>query len=150
MTWTYTIPWTGDRDRIRSMIGDTDHLLAKLQDEEIDSYLALSPANIYVAAAQCCYAIAAKNAPRVSQSVVSSSIGADEIFRAYMALGDQLSQQGGAGAGGGAGVLTTIGVYAGGISQADKQANASNLDRVPPVFYRRQFSQPEEEAAWKP
>src|SRR5215475_1807437 len=121
MTWTYTIPWASDTDRIRSLIGDTDQTVAMLQNEEIQGYQAQST-NLFLVAAQCAYAIAAKYAHRVSQSVAASSIGADEIYRAYMDLGDQLSQQGGAGSGSGAAVLATVGVYAGGISVSDKLA----------------------------
>lgn len=39
MTFTYSVPFAADRDRVRFAIGDTDSSAPKLTDEEIDAMI---------------------------------------------------------------------------------------------------------------
>ena len=54
MSFSYTLPWANDRDRLRFFLSDTVQLKAVFADEEIDGILALQ-SNVFLAAALLAY-----------------------------------------------------------------------------------------------
>ena len=79
MAFTYVDPTSGDRDKVRFLIQDTDSTDAHLQDAEV-TYLISVWGNVYAAAAYAAEAIAAKYAHKTNYS---RSIGDLSISESY-------------------------------------------------------------------
>jgi hypothetical protein len=79
MAFTYVDPTSGDRDKVRFLIQDTDSTDPHLQDAEI-TYLLSVWTNVYAAAAYAAEAIAAKYAHKTNYS---RSIGDLSISESY-------------------------------------------------------------------
>ena len=79
MAFTYVDPTSGDRDKVRFLIQDTDSTDAHLQDAEI-TYLITVWGNVYAAAAYAAEAIAAKYSHKTNYS---RSIGDLSISESY-------------------------------------------------------------------
>lgn len=127
MTWTY-IPQelaTSSLMQLRLLIGDTLVTDQQLQDEELAEFIG-SRSTIYGAAAEACRSLATKFARSVTRAAGSSKVNWSDLYKAYLMMATNFESQA-ALMGGGPG-------YAGGISEADKQAQEMNPDRVPPAF----------------
>jgi hypothetical protein len=79
MAFTYVDPTSGDRDKVRFLIQDTDSTDAHLQDAEI-TYLITVWGNVYAAAAYAAETIAAKYSHKTNYS---RSIGDLSISESY-------------------------------------------------------------------
>ena len=79
MAFTYVDPTSGDRDKVRFLIQDTDSTDAHLQDAEI-TYLITVWGNVYKAAAYAAEIIAAKYSHKTNYS---RSIGDLSISESY-------------------------------------------------------------------
>lgn len=87
MAFTYTnSPATVRRDAIRLLIFDVVAAEKKLDDEQIDYFLAAST-NDYAVAANACLAIAARAAEDVSSSIATIREEAQQRFEHYRTLG---------------------------------------------------------------
>lgn len=128
MTWTYTPDFTTQRDRIRLLLGDTDSADPILTDEEIAVYSTggyWAQSSDHLAAAALADNIAAEFARRAdSLSAGGTSVNWSGLVDRYRSLAAKLRGRGGAA------------IYAGGISQSDKDSQAANTDRVEPAFTR--------------
>ncbi len=125
MTWTYGgDPAANTRDEVRFLVGDTDSTDTQVTDAEISWALA-DASNTTLAAAQIAEAIAAKYARFVSKSVGDLSIQYAQRQQHYAELAARLKAKGSR-----RGVVP----YAGGISQADKETQEDDSDRVQPSF----------------
>lgn len=133
MAWSYRsgAPGTLDLDWVRMRIGDTSSGDPLMQDEEIEA-LVTSEGNRHLAAAVAAETIGAKFARYVDKSVGKLSLSMAQASEHYFKLADRLRSD----------VLMDTsagGPYAGGISQADKEQDESDSDRVDPGFYVGQF-----------
>lgn len=132
MTWTYTPDFTGSRDQVRYLVGDTDTTDQLTSDEEI-AYAVTQKGGVYPAALFVAGRIIAKLARRVSSSVGPVSVSLSDQIRHYNEVVIPEIKQGMA-----SGALP----FAGGISVSDKQAQEVDTDRVPPFFTRRTGDMP--------
>lgn len=129
--------WSYDTDelstnttyQVRFLIGDTvqdDPLID--DDQEIEFALSQCGSNIYRAAAFCCR----RGAARITRDLALKSPvaeldtrwQAENLLKLAKEFDSEASRAGG------------VGVFAGGISQADKQARIDDTDRVVPSFSR--------------
>jgi hypothetical protein len=132
MAWTYTgDPASSNRDAVRFAIGDTDAGDQQVQDAEIDYLLGLYP-NPLIAGAHACRRLAAKYARQVSKAVGSASLQASDRMRHYADLAELLLAEATGGAGAGSGLT----VYAGGLSEAEKESDREDTDLVQPALRR--------------
>ncbi len=127
MSWTYDPAMASDRDKVRFRLGDTVEAGALLQDEEIDGLLADagSVTNATIAGADALAMRFASLAQSKTDDIGQSVNYGDRSAR-YRALADRLR----------ANASRLAMPFAGGISQASKDANAANTDRVAPAFTR--------------
>lgn len=131
--WTYNgDPLNSTRDQVRFWIEDTDTDDRKILDPEIDYVLTLYP-NPMLAAAHCCRKLAAKYASRVNKRVGDLSINYSDAHQHYLDLATLYKTEG---------EMTGLMPYAGGVSQADKNAVNGNSDRPKPNFTTDQFDNP--------
>lgn len=128
MAWTYNI--ATDVGKVRFLCGDTDTNDQLLQDAEIE-FLLTESSNRYRAAAAACRAIAARlyNALTLDPADGGVSYNAKERADGFLELAKGLDQK--AATSGGA---SGYGVFAGGISRADKESRERDTDRVVPAF----------------
>lgn len=96
MAFTYSgNPSASDRDAVRFMIQDTDSTDALMQDAEIDWLLA-QVTNVYQAAHDACYALAAKFARKADQSKsvgdLSLSLNYASMSERYMTLANEFNE----------------------------------------------------------
>jgi hypothetical protein len=128
VSWTYDVtkfsdPTVGDLMQIRFLIQDTTAARPLLQDEEIQ--LADSQhANVFMAAAACCDQLIARAGNISSRKVGDLSLTYDPKF--YRELRGGLRARG----------LAHQVPSAGGLSVADKLAQAADSDAVRPAFVR--------------
>jgi|SRR5579885_3248011 len=130
MTWSYTASATpSQKDYVRLLIGDTLSTDPQLQDEEIDAILADEGNDTLRAAVTCAEAVGGLYARRVSEG----NRQAEALLKHYQDLAVRLRRK-----------MARSGVapFAGGQSQAAKEAQTENDDRVPPFFSRDQWSEP--------
>ena len=117
-----------DRDKVRFYIGDTSNDATKeaLSDNEIDAMLTDYPDPLDCAI-KCAEALIAKYAGYVTQTVGSVSVQYSNLVTQYEKLANRLKQK-----------LATKsgGIWVGGLSQSEKDANADETDRVEPAFER--------------
>jgi hypothetical protein len=131
MTWSYNIATlaTTPKDQVRRLIGDVIATDQQMGDEEINFALTLRP-GVYGPAAECARMLAAQFGRKAD--VVTSSPGGGQLktnysiqATRYMALANELDEK--------AAIFGAM-PYAGGISQADKETQEQNSDRVTPQF----------------
>ena len=124
---SYTDTLLTDRDKVRFYIGDTsnDATKEKLSDNEIDALLADYPSPLDCAI-KCAEALIAKYAGYVTQTVGSVSVQYSNLVAQYEKLAKTLKGK----------LAIKGGAWAGGLSQAEKDANADDTDRVEPAFER--------------
>lgn len=123
MTWTYDL--TNTIGKVRLLIGDTDTLDQLLQDGEIQFFLD-EEGNKYLAASRACNAIALTVGQRLT---VKGDVGIDqdEQYKHWVQMAADLKRRGQRGAA----------PFAGGISQAVKETQEDDDDRVKPSFTRQ-------------
>jgi len=131
--WSYSgDPRRSPLDEIRMLIGDTDSTQPwTLLDAEIQYYISVYGITPWVlgknfrAAAEACDSIVAKLKGTVSDKKVGdlSVTFNDSMLKQFVARAYQLRQK--------ANILG-VGIYAGGISRADKEANDADPDRIQP------------------
>ena len=133
MSWTYDPAMASDRDKVRFRLGDTVEAGALLQDEEIDGLLADagSVTNATIAGADALAMRFASLAQSKTDDIGQSVNYGDRSAR-YRALADRLR----------ANASRLAMPFAGGISQASKDANVANTDRVAPAFTRELHDTP--------
>jgi len=129
MTWTYSLALTADKDKIRSLVEDTDAAQPLVQDEEINFLLNESGGSIYRAAALVCRKIAAGLIRRASLINKETGLKDDMKEKAdtYIALAGVYEERG---------TRSGLTVFAGGISESDRAARASDPDTSQPAFRR--------------
>lgn len=125
-------PGSSDRSFVRLMLGDNSSSTVELQDEEIDVLLS-EHGSAYSASVAGARAIGARYARRADKTVGRLSISASQISKNYYELAKELQKTANRRAGG------ADGMYAGGISIADKDSEKADTDRVVPAFERGQF-----------
>lgn len=126
MTWTYDPDVTEDRDKIRFFLQDTDDNDQLITDEEIAFTLTEYGDNIYRAAAVISRSIALQLGRRPSVRLAQAGLDADEQYQHYMAIAKEMESK--------ALSRGATGVFAGGISKADKETREADTDRVAPAF----------------
>lgn len=132
MTWTYGgDPSANSRDAVRFLIGDTDTTDQQISDEEIAYLLSTEGSDVNRAAARAVRSIMAKYARLVDKSVGDLRVSYSQRLAAYKELASELEDRATRRAG--------AAVFAGGISQSQKDTIYEDSDRVGPYFYREQF-----------
>lgn len=132
MSWNYSgSPGDSDLDAVRFLIGDTDTDDQLVSDEEIT--WALTQGSVYNAAAICARSIAAVYSRLADKAVDDLQIKYSQKSAQYFKLADSLESKDS---------HKALGVYAGGISVADKESIESNTDRVSPSFKRGMTDNP--------
>lgn len=129
MSFSFTSDMSSPINQVRLMVGDTDASDTQLQDESISAYLPggpLAAGSVYLAAAQCCEAIASAYARQVNLKIGNTSAALEPRMAHYRQRAKDLRLEN----------LRYGGVvpYAGGQSLADKQSVEQNTDRVTPSF----------------
>lgn len=127
MTWTYNVAQlqTSQLFQVRFLVGDTISDDQQLQDEEINLTLTLRP-NIYRAAAQCCRSLAAGLSRKADTVTGELHTAYSQQAKNYSARAVEYDRQ--------ASVSSGAAAFAGGISQAQKEQQEQDTDRVPPQF----------------
>ena len=116
-----------DLNKVRRLIGDVNSTAGLFSDEEIEFFIS-EEANIYGAAAVACESLSAKFASGVSKTVGKLKINLQQKFDHYEKLSETFKTKSKTKGG--------IQLFAGGISQAQKDSEESNTDRVAPSFAR--------------
>ena len=132
MSWTYSgNPADSDKDAIRFLIGDIDTDDQLVSDEEIA--WAQTQGSTYNAAAICARSIAAAFSRLADKTVDDLKINYSQKSIQYFKLANTLESKD---------AHKSLGVYAGGISVADKESNELDTDRVRPSFERGMTDEP--------
>jgi hypothetical protein len=138
VTFSYTLPITEDRDRLRLRIGDTDSSVPinqRLEDEELDELLSTF-GSVAAAAPEAAEALAAKFARlAVDKTAGSLTIGyANGRHQALLSLAKTLRQK----------MAAYAAPVATGIRQSDRTSAESDGDRRVPGFKTGMLDNPEE------
>ena len=141
MTWHYlsTAPASSERSWIRLRIGDTSSGDPMFEDEEIEAFLS-EAGNKYDALAMAAETLGAKFARSADKQVGKLRLAMGKVSERYFQMADRVRSE--ADAEGDAGG----GVYAGGISESDKDTDLLDTDAVDPAFTRDQFDNPAEDS----
>ena len=131
-TWTYdaTQVSTNSMYQVRRLIGDVLYGDQQMQDEEINWFIS-NYASVWSAASAACLSLAAQFARMVDTVQGELRTLYSQRARNYTAMAAQLERQG-------KGRGSTY-VYAGGVSQSDKDTQVQNPDRTPPQFNLMMF-----------
>lgn len=127
MSWTYDPSMASDRDQVRFRLGDTVEADALLHDEEIDVLLG-NGGSVLSVTADCAESLAMRFG-RMAQSMtddIGQSVNYGDRAQRFRLLADRLR----------ASSARLAVPFAGGISQASKDAVAANTDRTSPAFTR--------------
>jgi len=125
---------SGRLNAVRLLVGDTNHLDAQAQDEEVNFSLDQNGNNVYAAASWVAKVIAAKYARLVDVELdgqVSESYS--QLQKHYGDLSSELEYQAKS-------VSGSLGFAAGGLSKARMSTVKDNTDRVKSLIERDQFS----------
>ena len=125
MTWTYSGNPDTDAKQVRLLVGDTNSQDQLLNNTEIEFVLSQT-ADIYAAAADCCDIIIGKLARDVDRNDIGMSATRSQQIQHYTDLRDSLRKR----------ANTNAGVYAGGLSQDEKNSDARDPDLPQPAFKR--------------
>lgn len=126
MTWSYSLTFAADKDKVRFIVGDVESDDQQLQDEEINWVLTKN--GLFFAAAQCASALAARYARQANRAEGELRASASQIARAYTQLARDLNKYA---------VEVSGRPVASAQSQSGKFAVESNTDRVQPFFSRK-------------
>jgi hypothetical protein len=118
-------------DRVRLEIGDLDASAPLFTDDEINAYLDDYQDNILATAAALCDALATRYAVKADTTIGSLSFKWSNVSDAFAKRAQALRLRAG-----------TTAPFAGGTSQADKDARAADPDRVQLRAGRGQFDHP--------
>ena len=132
MTWTYASPLSGNRDKIRTYIGDTDSTDPLLSDEQI-TYAYNEEGTVKGAAALAAEWIAIYFARQADKSVGDLSITYSNRAAQYKALAASLGSKS----------VKFCLPYFGGISETAKETREDDTDRVEPAFKVDMLDNPE-------
>lgn len=127
MTWSYNPLLASTLDQVRFKIGDTDTNDQLLSDEEINALLTACSDSVLCAAYRAARGLAAKFSRYVDQKVDRITVNLKDKAKAFTELADELYNDL---------ALQGADVYAGGLSQAEKQADAEDENLVQPRFRR--------------
>ena len=127
MTWTYYAAGIAASPmmQVRMIIGDTVAENPQVEDEEINFFLTMR-SSIWGAAAECCRALASQYSRSADLRAGDTERKFSQLAAAYALRAQQFDAKA---ASAGAGLP-----YCGGISQADKENQAQDPDRVNPQF----------------
>ena len=126
MSWVYSgDPGFSDKDQVRFQVGDTDGTDQQVSDEEIE-WAITETASTRGAAAIIARAIAAKYARLTDMSVGDLRQSYSQRQEHYTELAERLERQ--------EGLRSLNDMYAGGISESDKETQEEDTDRVSPNF----------------
>jgi hypothetical protein len=126
MTWSYSgDPSANKNDEVRFHCGDTNTSNQLASDEEISYTLTKEP-NVYRAAALVCDAIALRLGNEMD-SEGETGFKAKEKYDQYRQKAEDLRAQA---------KSSGVKLFAGGISQADRDSRRKDTDRIQPVFTR--------------
>lgn len=130
MTGYTTDPRVSNRDAVRFLVGDTDPDNELFSVGEVE-YALERKGNVKAAAAFLARQLAGSLPLRFTGYKLADyeDPNGSDMAKAYLALAQRLEAEAIAGAG-------SEGIYAGGISAADKESVESNTDRVKPAFAR--------------
>lgn len=130
-------PASSARDRVRFLTADTVETDALFQDEEIDAVISQQP-TVYHAGVELLNQILARYARRPNRSIDGLSIQWSTAVESLVKTRDDLAARA-------VEELLSTGakMYAGGLSHAEKAADAANQDLVAPRFKRDQFTNDE-------
>ena len=123
MTWGYASPLSGDRDKIRTYIGDTDTTEQLLSDEQI-AFALEEEGTVRSASALAAEWISALFARKADKSVGDLSISYSQRAAQYAALAVRLRGRS----------SRLVLPYFGGISETTKDTREDDTDRVKPAF----------------
>lgn len=126
MAWTYDTTLATNRDKVRLAVGDTIDIDPQLTDEEIDGML-LIYGGVKSTAIAVLRVLAAKYARYADKWVGDLKILASQKHEAYLRMAEELSSSS---------LLSPSLPSAGGIYDAEKQANRDNESLVAPTFRR--------------
>ena len=125
---------SGRLNAVRLLVGDTNHLDAQAQDEEINFSLDQSGNNVYAAASWVAKVIAAKYARLVDVELDGQlSESYNQLQKHYGDLSSELEFQAKS-------VSGSLGFAAGGTSKSRMSTVKDNTDRVKSLIERDQFS----------
>lgn len=142
MTWNYSgDPSASALDEVRFLMGDTNTNDQQLTDGELNYLIEESGSNI-AAAIKAAESLAAKYARSTSKSIGGVSLSYSERAGKYQALAASLRRR----------LAMTAKPYAGGISAADKDANAQDADSAIGSFRKgmHDIHLGQEESEWNP
>ncbi len=127
MVWSYSgDPSQGDKDAVRFLIQDVDEASPLVSDEEIAYTLTLCGSPL-TAAIRCLKALVVRYSQLANKSVGDLSIDYTARAQNFRMLAKDLEKD-----------LVTeggnVGIFAGGISVAQKDTEREDTDRVPPSF----------------
>jgi hypothetical protein len=136
MTWSFNPYLTENKDKVRSLIGDTDENAQQISDETIYGALSHNSDNIYSTARQMVRSLIARYARRADVKIEGVSTSYGGVIKAYQALlrdidKEELQNGGGLGE-----------PIAPGTSINDMNAARLNTDRPPSAFETGQFDNP--------
>lgn len=130
MTWSYDPALSTNKDKVRWLLQEKDADDQLVTDEEIEFALTEAGPNLYRAGAITARSIALKLGRRPTVNDRKAGIDADEQYQHYMLIAKELDLR----ASTSASSSGQGGVFAGGISKADKEAREADTDRVEPAF----------------
>jgi len=132
--WNYDADLADAISKVRLLIGDTDPNDRLLLDDEIAFFLSEQSDNIYLAAAACCRAIAAKFSRQADFTNLSLSVSASQRAKAYLEMATELEAKSAS--------LVGAEMFVGGITKSGKQELANDTNAVQPSFNRGQDDLP--------
>lgn len=134
MSWSYVgTPYSG-KEKVRAIIGDTNHDDPFLKDFEILAMLTVFP-NEIEASAHLCLSLAARFAIEGDLHVDGYNFKNIEKAEFFKGLSKQLFMQ----VHGNSSAIPLATASFGGVSVSGKNTNKDNTDNVKPAFYRDQF-----------
>ena len=125
MSFSFNDDLSTDLDYVRFYIGDTDSSNYLVEDATITAILS-THSNPLNAAIVICRNLTAKYSSMASQSIGSVSVSYGDISKKYQSLVVELKAM----------LADQAGIYAGGLSQAEKDTDADDDDLTQSTFKR--------------
>lgn len=133
LDWSYSHdPSSSDKDAVRFLIGDTNSDDKLLSDSEIN-YTLSAEGTVLQAAIHCLQNLIVVYSRQIDVSGDGKSKSLSQRVTSFRtALNSLLERQ----------AMGALNVFAGGISQAQKDVQCADSDRVSPVFTKQMFDNP--------